>query len=246
MYNNKDERNGSGRVVGIVMTALLHAAFFYLLFTVYIARVPSDNMIRLDLEIEADFTDPVTEELMVPMEQDTKPNTDPFGGPKPAPIEPQAPAEQSSVDNTGDVEVPVPPPVIDRRSLYHSSDQGTEAASEDGTSNNRTLYRGATDGQDASSTGEAVSSFSLDGRDVVGRLGEPRNTTNKEGRVVVEITVDQMGKVIKAKARARGSSVQDADLWKAAEDAASGTLFNTDTKAPIMQRGTITYIFRLR
>ncbi len=244
MYNNKDEQSGRSRVVGAVITVLLHAAFLCLLFSVWVTRAPHSDMISLDLEIEADMTEPIRE---VPVAKETKSdNQEVMGDTKPAPVEPPAPAEESTVDNTGDVETPVPPVVIDKRSLYHSTDQGTVAASEDGTSNSRTLYKGSTESQDASSTGEAVSSFSLSGRDVVGKLGQPRNTTNKEGRVVVDITVDQMGKVIKAKARARGSSVQDADLWKAAEEAALGTLFNTDNRAPIMQVGTITYIFRLR
>ena len=135
---------------------------------------------------------------------------------------------------------------VDLHSLCQSDEQGAKEASAAGETDARTLYRGQTEGQHPNSTSDEVSSFSLAGRSVHGRMGQPVNTSNKQGRVVVEITVDQQGRVVQAKARAAGSTVEDTELWRSAEKAAMETLFNVDTRAAVMQRGTITYIFRLR
>jgi hypothetical protein len=64
--------------------------------------------------------------------------------------------------------------------------------------------------------------------------------------VVVEVSVNQDGKVTKAAAIGKGSTVQDVKLWKAAEEAAMKATFNVKKDAPISQIGTITYIFSLQ
>jgi TonB family protein len=66
-----------------------------------------------------------------------------------------------------------------------------------------------------------------------------------EGVVVVEITINQDGKVTSARAIGRGSTTQDSKLWKAAEEAALKARFNVKEDAPISQKGTITYVFKL-
>jgi len=62
----------------------------------------------------------------------------------------------------------------------------------------------------------------------------------------VDISVDQSGKVIKAKARSLGSTVQNAALWKAAEEAAMKATFKNVSSTELVQHGTITYVFKLR
>jgi len=243
-HHYNDERNTKGRVVGWVITLLIHAAFLLLLLSIWIKRVPNPDMINIDLEILADMYEEPEYVKPTPQLQEYMPAPS-SGGPL-SPVIPAEPAQESTIDEVGDVEIPTPPqPTVNRRSLYRSDEQGAEEASAAGESDARTLYRGQTEGQQPNSNSDTPS-WSLDGRSVQGRLGQPVNTSNKQGRVVVEITVDQQGRVVQAKARATGSTVQDAELWRAAEKAAMETLFNVDTRAAVMQRGTITYIFRLR
>jgi TonB family protein len=74
-------------------------------------------------------------------------------------------------------------------------------------------------------------------------LPKPAYTSEKSGKVVVDITVDQNGNVIKAIAGSRGTTVQDAELFRQAESAAKRAKFNPDNSSPEKQIGTITYNF---
>ena len=68
----------------------------------------------------------------------------------------------------------------------------------------------------------------------------------ESGKVVVDIWVDNYGSVQKAVAGAEGTTVTDKTLWQAARKAAMGAQFNLSADAPAMQKGTITYIFKLK
>jgi len=74
-------------------------------------------------------------------------------------------------------------------------------------------------------------------------LPKPKYETDDEGQVVVTITCDQNGKVIKATAGARGTTVWDKKSWKNCETAALKATFNKKKDAAIEQKGTITYVF---
>ncbi|MDR3133854.1 MAG: TonB family protein [Prevotellaceae bacterium] len=88
-------------------------------------------------------------------------------------------------------------------------------------------------------------SFSLTGRSIVGHMPLPDYSQNLQGKVVVDITVDKDGRVTVAKAGGKGSTVSNAILWQAAEDAALKTRF-TSSPTEFVQYGTITYVFRLQ
>ena len=83
--------------------------------------------------------------------------------------------------------------------------------------------------------------------DLAGRkpttLPKPAYNSPKSGRVVVEIKVDAQGKVFSAKAGARGTTVQDASLFREAEAAAKRSKFNPNPDGAEQQIGTITYLF---
>jgi TonB family protein len=66
--------------------------------------------------------------------------------------------------------------------------------------------------------------------------------TKEEGKVVVEITVDKNGKVIKADPNGRGTNTQSAMLKAKARQAALATTFNVSGEFE-EQKGTITIIF---
>jgi protein TonB len=66
------------------------------------------------------------------------------------------------------------------------------------------------------------------------------------GKIVVSIVVDKTGKVIKATAGARGSTINSSSLYRSAEEAAMNAKFDAPDDAPEEQRGTITFNFLLK
>jgi hypothetical protein len=74
------------------------------------------------------------------------------------------------------------------------------------------------------------------------RLPIPVYLAKGGGTITVDIQVNRSGKVIKAEARA-ANNINDPMLPVYATQAAERTLFNSESKAPEIQRGTITYKF---
>ncbi len=78
-------------------------------------------------------------------------------------------------------------------------------------------------------------------------LSKPKPTydCNEEGRVVVQISVDKTGKVISANPGVKGTTNSASCLKRRAKEAALKTRFNSDSKAPTKQVGSIIYNFTL-
>lgn len=74
------------------------------------------------------------------------------------------------------------------------------------------------------------------------RLPIPVFLAKSGGLITVDIQVNRYGEVIKAEARP-SSNINDPMLPVYATQAAERTVFNSDSKAPTVQRGTITYRF---
>jgi len=104
-----------------------------------------------------------------------------------------------------------------------------------------------TSGQDRDSiknviySGKSNIHYSLENRFHV-RLGNPVYLAKGGGQVIVDIQVDRNGNVIRAQARESGN-LKDPLLPQYAVEAAERTVFNSDIKAPSVQKGTITYNF---
>lgn len=85
------------------------------------------------------------------------------------------------------------------------------------------------------------------GYDLRGRLllkkPEIADDSQEEGKVIVEIVVDETGKVIKATPGARGSTTTNALLYAKARQAAFSAKFNASEAKE--QKGTITFVFIL-
>jgi len=88
-------------------------------------------------------------------------------------------------------------------------------------------------------------SFSLKGRNPR-YLPKPEYNLQLDGIVVVEVTVDQYGNVVKANPGIKGSTILDATLLNAAQKAALKAKFDVKQNAPAYQKGTITYHFILQ
>ncbi|MDA9339410.1 energy transducer TonB [Polaribacter sp.] len=86
--------------------------------------------------------------------------------------------------------------------------------------------------------------YNLAGRKALSKPKEQPDC-EEEGIVVVSITVDKTGKVIRAIAGIKGTTNTAACLLKPAKEAALRTTWNPDPKAPSKQTGTIIYKFSL-
>jgi colicin import membrane protein len=93
--------------------------------------------------------------------------------------------------------------------------------------------------------GNTVASASLAGR-VNQLLPLPIYDYQGEGTVVVEVTVNKAGTVIKAIPGVKGSTTLDQYLLKVAKEAAFKAKFDNNPNAPEIQVGQITYIFKLK
>lgn len=159
-------------------------------------------------------------------------------------------APEAKVDEFGDVDVkePTREKEIDRRALFSAANNKTDKdtlAAQTAREVTDALKAGHALGN--TKTGETAGEpkARLAGRTVNGTLPRPSYAVQAAGKVVVDIWVDNYGNVQKAVAGAEGTTVTDKTLWQAARKAALGAHFNMSADAPAMQKGSITYIFRL-
>jgi len=95
------------------------------------------------------------------------------------------------------------------------------------------------------STGTEGISFDLGGRKALS-LVKPPYDIQKDGVVVVAVAVDRSGRVTDATPGIKGSTTLDENLLKLAKEAALKTRFESSSDAPVVQKGTITYVLRLK
>lgn len=88
------------------------------------------------------------------------------------------------------------------------------------------------------------SGYSLGNRKALSKPA-PKYTCNEEGKVVVEVSVDQNGKTISATAGIKGTTNTAKCLLDQARIAAMNTKWESDNNAPVKQVGKIIYNFNL-
>ena len=158
-------------------------------------------------------------------------------------------AQEATVGDKGDVEVPEPPrKEINKRALFSAANNKTQkdtlaAQTARETSDDQKAGHALGNTKTGETAGEP--NAKLAGRKVNGTLPKPTYGVAKAGTVVVEIWVDNYGTVQKAIAGAEGTTVTDKTLWQEARKAALEAHFNVSADAPALQKGTITYIFKL-
>ena len=160
-------------------------------------------------------------------------------------------APEATTGDQGDIEVPEPPreKPIDRRALFSAADNKTEKdtlAAQTAREVTDALKAGHALGNTETGETRGEPKAKLAGRTVNGTLPRPSFGVQAEGTVVVDIWVDNYGQVQKAVAGAEGTNVTDKTLWQAARKAALGAHFNMSADAPALQKGTVTYIFKLK
>jgi TonB family protein len=96
-------------------------------------------------------------------------------------------------------------------------------------------------------TGPGVGSGSGPSFSLVGRtrriLPTPEYKSDNQGRVVINVLVDQEGNVVEAEFNSGLSTTSDIQLRNAALEAARRSKFSVKLDATVVQRGTITYQF---
>lgn len=157
----------------------------------------------------------------------------------------QQPPQPETTQPTPEPE-PEPQPVVNPNALFPGRDQQTTANQNQGQTGqpgNQGSPQGTPDGTATNGGGQGNGiEFSLSGRRA-NHLPLPEYTTQSQGRVVVAITVNRNGQVVRARAGERGTTTSDRVLWAAAEAAAMRARFDVKNDAPHEQTGTITYNF---
>ena len=160
-------------------------------------------------------------------------------------------AEEATIGTDGDIETPEPPreKEINKKALFAAADNKAKKdtlAAQTAREVSDALKAGHALGNIEDGKTDGQPKADLKGRTPIGSLPRPSAPGQQVGKVIVDIWVDQYGKVTKAVAGAQGTTVSDAKLWKAAENAAMKATFNMDGNAAAIQKGTITYIFKVQ
>jgi colicin import membrane protein len=137
-----------------------------------------------------------------------------------------------------------------KNALANSKNAGTSSTGEGitGGAGNQGVPSGSVDSKvrgDGGGLGDKGISYDLQGRGFQ-KLPSPKYDYQGEGKVVVEVSVDRLGKVIQAIPGSKGSTTLDEYLLKVAKDAALEARFEAKPDAPAVQKGTITYNFILK
>lgn len=138
-----------------------------------------------------------------------------------------------------------------KNALANSKNSGTNSTSEGiaGGTGNQGVPTGSLNskvyGEGGGLGNNGQISYDLGGRGFQ-KLPSPRYDYQGEGRVVVEVSVDRQGKVIQAVAGTKGSTTLDEYLLKVAKEAALQAQFEAKPDAPMVQKGYITYNFKLK
>ncbi len=248
--------DAKARVIGLVSTLCVHAGIFCGMTAEITPAPPPEE----DMEILIDFSEeisPMPEPEPIEVKSGREPRARNVSEEINLVQKAEAPekglrenrGEESTMGDEGDVEKPEPPrKEIDRRALFASAKNRQADTSQAQVAENPRsdrLKEGHASGNTLRGRTDGTPTARLEGRTVVGALPEPEYASKDEtGQVVVSITVDAYGNVIDATPGAAGTTVQSANLWAASKKAALKAKFSNGTSA--VQKGTITYVFKLK
>ena len=203
---------------------------------------PKDNSLESNPIIE----EVVEETVEIEQEIITQENIETEVIEVPKEIKKETPKEKEPEEKQEEIIIEKVEPVVNKKALYqevkkekqsdgNKNNQGNQGSIEGDINSNK--YEGGGIGVD----GEA---YQLLGRSVSFKA-KPIYNVQLEGKVVVDITVDQLGNVINAIAGVKGSTTLNSQLLKRAKEAALKTKFSAKESAPSRQQGKIIYNFRL-
>lgn len=163
------------------------------------------------------------------------------------PKEPKKEKEKIPEKEQEEIIVKKTEPIVNEKALYTGKKKNNKTS--DGNKKNKGnqgLSEGDVNASQYEGGGIGIdgSAYQLLGRKVSYKA-KPIYKVQLEGKVVVEITVDQLGNVIHAIAGAKGSTTLNKQLLKRAKEAALKTKFSAKESAPTRQQGKIIYSFQL-
>lgn len=253
---HKTEKTGT--VVAIIVTAAFHVALY--VFGVfngltYIYPPPPEQSFVID------FSEEQEKPVVHQQKNGSAPQIEKPDRTKPVKLAQRSEAQEkgtkenkapeATVDNFGDVEKyePKRDKPIDKRALFQAANNKTDKdtlAAQTASKVSEALKEGHAQGNTKVGKTTVIPNAHLQGRSVNGVIAEPAYPVQESGTVVVTIWVNNYGNVTKALAGTPGTTVNDPALWNAAREAALKTHFNVSADAPALQKGTITYIFKLK
>lgn len=156
--------------------------------------------------------------------------------------------QQDVIEKKEEEEQPKP----SERLMRHSNvwDESTDNQSSNRGETGQQGNQGSPDGDPNSDSfgglgGDGSFQFSLAGRKMVAKP-KIKDNSQEEGKVVVDIVVDQKGRVVRAEPGGRGSTTTSANLYKKAKEAALNTRFSVNPDAPYQQKGQIVFTFLVK
>jgi TonB family protein len=137
-----------------------------------------------------------------------------------------------------------PAQTVNPNAMFTKKGSSQEAGTGSSTGTGSGTGSGTTSGDGTGSGVGAGSgpSFSLVGR-TAKSLPKPSYDSERQGKVVIDVNVDQEGNVVDAQFNSRLSTTADLQLRAAAIEAAKRSKFSVNLDASVVQRGTITYQF---
>ncbi|MEA3317482.1 MAG: TonB family protein [Bacteroidota bacterium] len=261
---------------GIIGTIIFHAIFFIALIILGFTTplpLPGEEGILInfgDLEIGSGAIEPQKNEEKIPEEKKEKQIssnnvsesevenlTQDF---EEAPEVETQDVSQEETQETNNVQEDVQEEVSEEKeeeeqkvnelAMFHgsnsdSSNDGEGETTDEGNQGSNTGSVNSDNHVGGESMGSDGVNFSLSGRNPES-LPLPDYNYQIEGKVVVAITVDKYGNVISVEAGVKGSTTLDAKLLNAAKRAAKRAKFDKKPSAPVHQKGTISYYFKLQ
>ena len=258
---NKNKRNG---IVGtILFHALLLLSFLFMGLTYKIPPPPEEGISinfgfeeqgleQIQPEDNSLESNPVIEEVIqesIEIEQEiiTQETIETEIIEVPKEIKKEIPKEKEPEEKQEEVIIEKVEPVVNKKALY----TGTKKKENQSDGNkNKTGNQGSVEGDinsnkyEGGGIGVDGEAYQLLGRSVSYKA-KPIYKVQLEGKVVVDITVDQLGNVINAIAGVKGSTTLNSQLLKRAKEAALKTKFSAKESAPSRQQGKIIYNFQL-
>ncbi len=136
--------------------------------------------------------------------------------------------------------------ILKNKKKHTGSGEGTGNTGGSGNGTNQGVGDGSGTGRGNGTPGYngAGGGYDLKGRSLV-RKPARMTDSEEEGIVVVEIIVDETGKVVKATPGQRGSTTTSSNLYAKARQAAYEARFNSSPLGVKEQRGSYTFVFTL-